>query len=386
MKLEWNNCLRIGSTVVLTYLVIHYWQAVTGLARVALGAAIPLLLGCVIAYILNIPMSFFEKKLSFSKCPKLKRPICMILAFASILLVVALVSGMVFPELASCINLLLDRLPAALNKLFIWLETNFNWEIAPELLPYNWSVTDWESLIAKAGNWLLHGIGGTMTSLAGAVSSTFSAVVTTVLGLVFAIYLLAGKDVLKQQLSTLIHVYLGDKVLHRVSYILTTANHTFHSFVVGQCLEAVVLGVLCIVGMFLFRLPYASMIGTLVGFTALIPVAGAYIGACVGALMILTVSPWKAILFIIFLCVLQQLEGNLIYPRVVGSSIGLPGLWVIAAVTVGGGMLGIIGMLLGVPLAATIYALVNADVSRRQQSEPLPPQSSVPEPADLPAE
>ncbi len=386
MKMEWNSCLRIGSTVVITYLVIHYWQSVAGLARVALGAAIPLLLGCVIAYILNIPMSFFERKLSFSKCPKLKRPVCMVLAFASILLVFALVSGMVFPELASCIRLLFERLPAALNKVFIWLETNFNWEIAPELLPYNWSPTDWESLISKAGNWLLTGIGGTMTSLAGAVSSTFSAVVTMVLSLVFAIYLLAGKDWLKQQIGTLIHVYLGDKVLHRVSYIFTTANDTFHSFVVGQCLEAVVLGVLCMVGMWIFQLPYASMIGTLVGFTALIPVAGAYIGASVGALMILTVSPLKAILFIIFLCVLQQLEGNLIYPRVVGSSIGLPGLWVMAAVTVGGGILGIAGMLLGVPLAATIYKLVSTDVARRQQKEVLPAEPFAPESAEPSAE
>ena len=386
MKMEWNSCLRIGSTVVITYLVIHYWQSVAGLARVALGAAIPLLLGCVIAYILNIPMSFFERKLSFSKCPKLKRPVCMVLAFASILLVFALVSGMVFPELASCIRLLFERLPAALNKVFIWLETNFNWEIAPELLPYNWSPTDWESLISKAGNWLLTGIGGTITSLAGAVSSTFSAVVTMVLSLVFAIYLLAGKDWLKQQIGTLIHVYLGDKVLHRVSYIFTTANDTFHSFVVGQCLEAVVLGVLCMVGMWIFQLPYASMIGTLVGFTALIPVAGAYIGASVGALMILTVSPLKAILFIIFLCVLQQLEGNLIYPRVVGSSIGLPGLWVMAAVTVGGGILGIAGMLLGVPLAATIYKLVSTDVARRQQKEVLPAEPFAPESAEPSAE
>lgn len=386
MKMEWNSCLRIGSTVVITYLVIHYWQAFAGLARVALGAAIPLLLGCVIAYILNIPMSFFERKLSFSKCPKLKRPVCMILAFASILLVFALVSGMVFPELASCIRLLFERLPAALNKVFIWLEANFNWEIAPELLPYNWSPTDWESLISKAGNWLLTGIGGTMTSLVGAVSSTFSAVVTMVLSMVFAIYLLAGKDWLKQQLGTLIHVYLGDKVLRRISYIFTTANDTFHSFVVGQCLEAVVLGVLCMVGMWIFQLPYASMIGTLVGFTALIPVAGAYIGASVGALMILTVSPLKAILFIIFLCVLQQLEGNLIYPRVVGSSIGLPGLWVMAAVTVGGGILGIAGMLLGVPLAATIYKLISTDVARRQQKAVLPAEPSTLESAEPSAE
>lgn len=386
MKLEWNSCLRIGSTIVITYLIIHYWQAFAGLASLALGAAIPLLLGCVIAYILNIPMSFFERKLSFSKCPKLKRPVCMVLAFACILLVFALVSGMVLPELASCLKLLFNQLPGALTKLFTWLETNFNWTVSPQLLPSNWSATDWEGLLATAGNWLLSGIGGTMNSLVGAVSSTFSAVVTMVLSLVFAIYLLAGKDWLNRQLSTLIHVYLGDKVLGRITYVLSTANHAFHNFVVGQCLEAVVLGVLCIVGMWIFQLPYATMIGTLVGFTALIPIAGAYIGAFVGFFMILTISPLKAVLFIIFLCVLQQLEGNLIYPRVVGSSIGLPGLWVMAAVTVGGGILGIFGMLLGVPLAATIYTLLAADVAHRQQKAPLCPQSAEGEPAEPPAE
>ena len=134
-------------------------------------------------------------------------------------------------------------------------------------------------------------------------------------------------------------------------------NQSFHSFIVGQCTEAVILGLLCMGGMLLLRLPYAAMIGCLVGFTALIPIAGAYIGAVVGAFMIFTVSPVKAVIFIVFLVALQQLEGNLIYPRVVGSSIGLPGVWVLAAVTVGGGVLGIGGMLLGVPIAAAIYQL-----------------------------
>ncbi|MGN1097475.1 MAG: AI-2E family transporter, partial [Clostridia bacterium] len=133
-------------------------------------------------------------------------------------------------------------------------------------------------------------------------------------------------------------------------------------FIVGQCVEAVILGLLCIVGMLIFRFPYAVMIGTLVGFTALIPIAGAYIGAGVGALMIMTVSPIKAVLFIVFIVVLQQLEGNIIYPRVVGSSVGLPGIWTLAAITVGGGLFGIYGMLAGVPLAAAVYKLVKENL------------------------
>ena len=369
MKLKWNSCLRAGATVVITYLVIHYWQSVAQLGSIAIGAAVPLLLGCILAYILNIPMSFFERHLSFAKCPRLKRPVCIALAIASILLLISLITGMILPELTACVRLLLERLPAALTRLFTWLETFFHWSMPDDFIPFTWNLSDWESLLSTAGNWLLTGIGGTMSSLAGAVSSTFSAVVTMALCAVFALYLLAGKDQLLQQFRSLIHTYLGDRILNRVTYVLTTANQTFHSFVVGQCVEAVILGALCIVGMWIFRFPYASMIGTLVGFTALIPVAGAYIGASVGALMILTVDPLKAILFIVFLCVLQQLEGNLIYPRVVGSSIGLPGIWVMAAVTVGGGMLGIFGMLLGVPLVATVYKLLWTDVQNRRSVE-----------------
>lgn len=372
MKLEWNSCFRAGITVVITYLVIHYWYLVSGLAQIALSAAVPLFLGFVVAYTLNIPMSFFEKHLSFAKSPKLKRPICMLLSIASIVLVCVLVVGTVLPELVACIQLLLDRLPSAITRLIVWLEDSLQWNIPQDVINANLAAIDWDHLISTAGNWLLNGIGGTMNSIIGAVSTTFSALVTSVLCLVFAIYLLAGKEHLAHQLNTLIHTYLGENFSHRVRYVISTMDNTFHNFVVGQCVEAVILGSLCIVGMWIFRFPYATMIGTLIGFTALIPVAGAYIGAAVGALMIMTVSPWKAILFLIFLVVLQQLEGNLIYPKVVGGSIGLPGLWVMVAVTVGGGIMGIFGMLLGVPLAATLYQLVRTDVMKRRSTSTTP--------------
>ncbi|MBQ8186804.1 MAG: AI-2E family transporter, partial [Clostridia bacterium] len=161
--------------------------------------------------------------------------------------------------------------------------------------------------------------------------------------------------------------YLHTRLANRVRYVVRVIDGSFHSFIVGQCVEAVVLGCLCIIGMLIFRFPYATMIGCLVGFTALIPVAGAYIGAAVGAFMIFTVEPIQALFFVIFLVVLQQLEGTLIYPRVVGASIGLPGVWVLAAVTIGGGVLGVGGMLLGVPLAAAVYQLLRNDVTRREK-------------------
>ena len=160
--------------------------------------------------------------------------------------------------------------------------------------------------------------------------------------------------------------YLPKETCRKIRAVVKTMDECFHNYIVGQCTEAVILGVLCILGMLLFRLPYATMVGTLVGFTALIPVAGAYIGAAVGAFMILTVSPAKALVFLIFILVLQQLEGNIIYPRVVGQSIGLPAIWVLAAVTVGGGLFGVVGMLLGVPLAATAWKLLGKDMKARE--------------------
>ena len=181
---------------------------------------------------------------------------------------------------------------------------------------------------------------------------------------------LTEKENLSRQGALLMKTYLKPSWYSRLLYFLETLHNCFRRFVVGQCTEAVILGLLCMGGMLLFQFPYASMVGTLIGFTALIPVAGAYIGAGVGAFMIFTVSPLKALLFLVFISVLQQLEGNLIYPKVVGSSIGLPGIWVLAAVTIGGGVLGIGGMLLAVPLAATFYQVLRDDVAKRNRPAP----------------
>ena len=177
-------------------------------------------------------------------------------------------------------------------------------------------------------------------------------------------YVLLDKEKLGRQTKCLIRTYVP-RASERIFYVTRVVDESFHSFIVGQCIEAVILGILCIIGMLIFQFPYAVMIGVFIGFTALIPIAGAYIGAAVGAIMILTVSPLQAVQFLIFIVVLQQLEGNLIYPKVVGESIGLPGIWVLTAITVGGGVLGIGGMLIAVPLFATGYRLLKEDVIRR---------------------
>ena len=196
------------------------------------------------------------------------------------------------------------------------------------------------------------------------MSTVASTVVTTFICLVFSIYLLSGKDRLIRQCKKLMDTYLGRERTKKALHVLSALNNAFHSYISGQCLEAVILGILCLIGMLIFRFPYGVMVSALVGCTALIPVAGAYIGAIVGAFMIFTVSPLKSLLFLIYLVVLQQLEGNIIYPRVVGQSIGLPGVWVLSAVTIGGGLFGIPGMIVGVPLTAAAYQLLREDIDR----------------------
>ena len=212
-------------------------------------------------------------------------------------------------------------------------------------------------------------MGGAAKVAVTAVSGVFSTVVTLFLALVFAIYLLIGKEKLAGQFVRVSRAYLGEMVTDRALYVLRVLDDSFHSFIVGQCTEALILGALCFLGMMVFGFSNALTISVMVGFTALIPIAGAYIAAVAGAFMLFVESPLSALLFLIFLVVLQQIEGNVIFPRVVGESIGLPGVWVLAAVTVGGGVMGIPGMLIGVPLASAVYRLLGRDVSAREQGK-----------------
>lgn len=372
MKLEWRVCLRVGLSAFLLYLAIHYWGGVSLALRTILDAAGPIFMGLAIAYILNILMSFYERH-SFLRIktrrvsPLLSRIVCMLAALVSALGIVALVIGLVIPELIDCIRFLISEIPPLVEDLLQHPEVAalIPADLAAAL--NNLNLQDSLSDIIKV---LTSGIGGAVTTIFTAVSSVFSSVINILLSLIFSIYLLMGRDRLMDQSRRLMQHYLPRRWDTRIRHWLQIFNDSFHRYIVGQCTEAVILGVLCILGMLIFRFPYAMMIGTLVGFTALIPIAGAYIGAAVGAIMILTVSPLKALLFLIFLVILQQLEGNLIYPRVVGKSLGLPAIWVLTAVTLGGGLLGILGMLLGVPITAALYRLVQEDLHRCEALDP----------------
>ena len=340
---------------------------VTVLQTVA-GVLQPLILGAVIAYILNILMKKLEK-IYFPKSKnrlinKTKRMVCIILSLLLVIGILGLVMGLVLPELVGAFAVIAESVPVYYEKLVAWLMTySDKFPVIEEYI--NGLQLDWSQITKNLVMYATSGVGGIFNSAISVVSVVVGGIVNFVIALIFAIYLLAGKEKLSAQLKRVLAAYLSEKKRAQLAQMVAVADNTFSCFIVGQCTEAVILGSLCTIGMWILRFPYAPMTGAFIGVTALIPVAGAYLGAGVGAFMIMTVDPMKALLFLVFIVCLQQLEGNLIYPKVVGSSVGLPALWVLAAVTVGGGINGIFGMLLGVPIAATLYKLIGTDVRKK---------------------
>lgn len=327
-------------------------------------AASPLIIGCVIAYIVNILMNIYERKLfsesSSIRFKKLKRPLCMLLTYLTLFGVSVLLVRLVVPELINCIQLIFAELPDAIVTTIYFIDSL---NIVPDDIISQLMGTDWQSQLLKIFNILTSGIGSVMGVVVNTVAMVFSGIITAFIAIIFSIYLILEKDTLHRQTKRMFNHYLTRKLYRKFVYVIKIMDDCFRRYIIGQSLEAVILGSLCAVGMLILRIPYATMIGALIAFTALIPVAGAYIGAAVGAFMIITVNPIQAIVFLIYLVILQQFEGNVIYPKVVGSSIGLPAIWVLAAVTIGGGIMGIMGMLLGVPLAATVYRILRNDIN-----------------------
>lgn len=368
-KLEWKTLLRVGALIFALFLLIHYWSNISGVIGTVISAATPIFIGLVMAYIINILMSFYERhyfpKSTKKTVLKSRRPVCLTGAILSIIGIVALVIVLIAPQLANCVKLLVAELPGAI-KLAINKLKELN--ILSDDLFNSLSAIDWKSKIGDIVKTLTTGLGSVMDVAVSAVTSVFSGVSNAVIGFIFALYLLLDKNRLSGQVKRVSDRYIPHRFAEKITHILSVANDCFHRFIVGQCTEAVILGTLCMVGMLILRLPYAPMIGALIAFTALIPIVGAFIGAGVGAFLIFMESPIKAVIFLVFIVILQQIEGNLIYPKVVGSSIGLPGIWVLAAVTVGGGVLGISGMMIGVPAAAAVYRLIKENLNSSENN------------------
>ena len=380
---DWEKIIikTIVSLTIAILIILHFDLAIKGISALV-GFMSPIILGFVVAFVINVILIRLEKiyfphtNNRFLK--KSRRPVCIALALLIILAVIAFVIAMVIPELINAFSILAKEIPASydsiLDKISVfiskvpalenWLVTTLEIDLEhPRDIEWTKCFTKVVELIIGSKDGQLNSI---MDSTVNIVSGIGSGIVSFCIALVFGIYVLAYKEKLSYQVHKLIRSYLKPKAENIIYYICHVASETFSNFIVGQCTEAVILGTLCIIGMSIFRFPYAVMIGTLVGATALIPIIGAYVGAIVGAIMVMTQGgPIQALLFIVFIIVLQQIEGNLIYPKVVGSSVGLPGIWVLAAVTIGGSMNGVFGMLLSVPLAATLYRLLKEDTTRR---------------------
>lgn len=370
MKLNRKTLLEIGLAALGLYLIIHYWDNAMGVIGLIFAAASPLVFGAVLAFIVNILMSFFERNLyklfRLKKPAKWLRPLCILLAIVTMLLVIFLVVRMIVPELYQCLSVLISAIPNALRTVARWAEDTLNISglysrVIGELDANQGNLQD---TLTKGLNAVLYGAGSVMSVAVSAASTVVSSVVTLFLGVVFAMHLLTGKERLSAQMSKLMAHFLPQRTDRRARYVLHVLNESFHSYIVVQVTEALILGALCAVGMMILQLDYALMIGCLIGVTALIPIAGAYIGGGIGAIMLFSVEPAQALIFLIFLVILQQIEGNVIYPRVAGSSLGLPGIWVLAAITIGGGLLGITGMLIGVPLTTALYRILKEHVGK----------------------
>lgn len=349
---------------------IKYFDVLLAVLGRLCGIISPLVIGAVIAFILNIPMKKLEKHYfphsSRSLVTRSRRPVCLLLSIIFILLIAAFVIRMIIPELINAFSLIIREAITYLQLGQTWL-TEHSDELPSYVNQFIGKEIDLNDTIRKLVNFIFQGISGILGSAFTVFGSLAGSIMDGVFAVIFALYLLFGKETLIGQLRRLCNRYIGSGFTLRMEYITRVFNTKFQSFIIGQCLEAIILGVLCTLGMTLFRFPYALMVGATIAATALIPILGAYLGAGIGAFMIFTENPLQALGFLVFIIVLQQLEGNLIYPRTVGSSIGLPGIWVIAAVTVGGGFAGIPGMLVGVPLTASIYQFICDDIHRSER-------------------
>lgn len=359
MKFDKSTVLKITGILtfcILLYCALQNTAAVKGGIGTVMSYLNPFIVGGAIAFIINVPMRFIERHLfpKAKKLDKLRRPFALILALLAIVAIIVLVCIIVIPQIADTVSTLTVNIPQYMDNAKAYV--NKTLEKYPELQEEFQSYTgkiNWQSVITSVTGWVSNGVVSTINVAGSAISGIVSAVV----GFVFAIYILLQKERLGRQVRMIAYSLLPEKAADKFFKISNMTSDTFSKFLSGQCLEACILGSMFAIVLAVFRMPYVALISVLIAFTALIPIVGAFIGCVIGAFLIFMISPVKAVWFVVIFLVLQQIEGNFIYPKVVGSSVGLPAIWVLAVVTVGGKLMGVIGMLVMIPLSSVLYAI-----------------------------
>ena len=378
--MEWNKQKIKGLLLVVCggvafYCALQRLDAVLAALGWLLGILAPFLLGGALAFILNVPMRAIERHLfpRNRKGAKLRRPLALVLTLVAVIGVLALAGLVIGPGIADAVMSIIREIPAAFQRLehqLTALAENLQdlWTLLEEQLMKLQEEIQWQELSAKALE-IAKAIGAGIVSSGGFIGGVVSGVSTFVISLIFSFYVLLQKEKLGRQGRQVIYGLLPLRQADRTLDVLRLSGRTFSSFLSGQCLEACILGTLFVAAMTIFRMPYALLVGVLIAFTALIPIFGAFVGLGIGAFLMLMVNPMDALIFTITFFVLQQIEGNLIYPHVVGGSVGLPSIWVLVAVTVGGSLWGIAGMLFAVPVCSILHALLRLGVHRRLEAQ-----------------
>ena len=376
--MEWNrqtvkSLLLVVCGGVAFYCGLQHLGVVAGAVAWLLGILSPFVLGGGIAFVLNVPMRAIERHLfpNRRRLTRLRRPLALVLTLVALTGVLTLAFCVIGPGIKDAVVSIAAQVPDAFDRLYqrlLGLE-----QYLPQIKDLVGDLAiDWKSLSQKALS-LAQSWGGSLISSGGGLMvGVVSGVSTFVIGLIFSFYILLQKEKLARQGRQVLYGLLPLKQADRALEVLRLAERTFSNFLSGQCVEACILGTLFVIAMTIFRMPYALLVGVLIALTALIPIVGAFIGCAVGALLIAITDPWKALAFIILFLVLQQIEGNLIYPHVVGSSVGLPSIWVLAAVTLGGKLMGVGGMLFFIPLCSVLYALFRDFVKGRLAEKKVP--------------
>ena len=367
---KYLKSLAVILAAILFFVIISNISTVGNALSKILSVFSPLILGLCIAFVINLPLRFLEERV-FGKLTrkngkvwsKVKRPLCLTLSVLFLLSVITVFLSFVVPELIRTGQKFFTTLPTAMEGISATIDetlVKLHLDVIFPDLTIDWnSISAWAlSIIDNHSNSIAQGALGIVTTL-------FNTVLNLVLGFVFSIYVLASKESLGKLAKSVIYSIMKRERARKLISVVVLSNKAFSGFISGQCTEVLLIGVLCFIGMLIFRMPYAVMVSCVIAFTAFIPVFGPFIGTAIGAFFILIESPIKALWFVIFIIILQQLESNIIYPRIMGKHVGLPGIWVLAAVTIGGGLFGVVGIIVSVPVCSVIYTLFDRWIKKR---------------------